>query len=362
MLNATSAVVLCIHGVGSKSRTVQVAMHKRSTAGADGKVMRISVILSTFNRCQYLRGALESVARSEFSEAVEWEVLIVDNNSSDQTPEVAKEFVVRYPGRFRYLFEPRQGKSYALNTGIRESQGDVVAFLDDDVTVAPTWLRNLTMTLETGEWAGAGGRTLIPEPCSVPRWLALAGPHSLGGFLAAVFDLGDKPCELNRAPFGTNMAYRKEMFEKYGCFRTDLGPSADRNIPHSHDDLEFGRRLLAAGERLRYEPSAIVHHLVHKDRIRKDFFLASCFDSGRGLIRSLGEGPEILGIQRRYWKIGKLTLMVLPAKMLRWMLSSNSQARFSRKCLVWMTAGQIRELYRQPGAAKAPAMVPREMN
>jgi glycosyltransferase involved in cell wall biosynthesis len=319
--------------------------------------VQISVILCTCNRCQDLRTALDSVARSVLSDAVEWEVLVVDNNSSDQTSEVAKEFAARHPARFRYVCEPRQGKSYALNTGIRESRGDVIAFLDDDVTVEPSWLRNLTMVLESEEWAGVSGRTLIPEPWSAPRWLAVEGPHSLGGFLAAVFDLGGKPCELKQAPFGANMAYRREMFEKYGLFRTDLGPSADRNIPRSHEDTEFGRRLLAAGERLRYEPSAVVHHPVHKNRIRKDYFLGRCFDSGRGLMRSLGEGPEICGVSRRYWRIGKLMFMVLPVKTLRWVLSLRSQERFSRKCLVWMTAGQISELHRQIEAVESPAIM-----
>ena len=67
-------------------------------------------------------------------------MLVVDNNSSDQTREVVEEFADRYPGRFRYLFEPQPGKSYALNSGIREARGTVLAFIDDDVTVEPSWL------------------------------------------------------------------------------------------------------------------------------------------------------------------------------------------------------------------------------
>ena len=125
--------------------------------------MRISVILCTYNRCEYLRKVLDSIAGSVLPDSVEWEVLVIDNNSIDQTPEIAKEFVARYPGRFRYISEPRQGKSHALNTGIRESRGDILAFVDDDVTVQPTWLRNLTQTLDGSEWAGAGGRTLLAE-------------------------------------------------------------------------------------------------------------------------------------------------------------------------------------------------------
>ena len=85
--------------------------------------MNCSVILCTFNRCQSLLEALESVASSEMPDSVTWEVLVVDNNSTDRTRIVAEEFCRRHPNRFRYLFEPQQGKSYALNTGIRGCSG-----------------------------------------------------------------------------------------------------------------------------------------------------------------------------------------------------------------------------------------------
>jgi len=120
--------------------------------------MKITVILCTFNRCQLLVNALESVARSTLPDSVDWEVLVVDNNSSDRTSQVVKSFSQRYPGRFRYLFELRAGKSRALNAGIQEARGNVLAFIDDDVVVEPTWLHNLTVNLNNGEWAGAGGR------------------------------------------------------------------------------------------------------------------------------------------------------------------------------------------------------------
>ena len=315
--------------------------------------MRISVILCTYNRCLYLRKVLGSIAASVLPESVEWEVLVIDNNSSDQTPEVATDFVVRYPGRFRYIFEPRQGKSLALNTGIRESRGDILAFVDDDLTVEPTWLWHLTKSLQNGEWAGTGGRTLLAEPFSPPRWLALAGPHSLGGVLAALFDLGDIPRELDKAPYGANMAYRKEMFGKYGLFRIDMGPSADRSIPRPNEDTEFGRRLMAAGERLRYEPSAIVYHPVTANRIQKEYFLTWWFDYGRASVREIERRPDILGIQRRYWSIAKIAGVVLPVRVLKWMLPPSPSKRFFCRCFVWMTAGQIAEIYCRWGPVKA---------
>jgi glycosyltransferase involved in cell wall biosynthesis len=88
----------------------------------------VTVILCTYNRCQSLARALESVAAQILSESVEWEVLVVDNNSSDQTGEVVQDFSGRYPGRFRYLFESKQGLSHARNAGIRAARGEIVLY------------------------------------------------------------------------------------------------------------------------------------------------------------------------------------------------------------------------------------------
>lgn len=309
------------------------------------KIMKVTVILCTYNRCQSLARTLDSLAASVLPDSVEWEVLGVDNNSSDQTREVAKDFCRRYPGRFRYIFEPHPGKSFALNTGIREAHGDVLAFTDDDVTVEPTWLQNLTACLNDGEWAGAGGRTVLSHPFSPPHWLALAGPDNLGYVLAPLFDDGPQPSGLREAPYGANMAYRKEMFEKYGPFRTDLGPRPGSEI--REEDTEFGRRLMAVGERLRYEPSAIVYHPIPEDRVQKPYFLARFFDMGRAILRESEPGPNILGISRRCFTFFRLICTQLPIDILHWLLTSDRKHRFHQKCETWKTVGQIVESYRE---------------
>jgi len=314
--------------------------------------MNITVILCTRNRCQILAGALESIADSVLPESVEWEVLVVDNNSNDQTPEVAREFAARYPGRFRYIFEPRPGKSHAMNTGVRESRGDILAFVDDDVTVESGWLQQLTAHLHNGDWAGAGGRILLAGAFSPPPWLAVNGPHNMGGVLAALFDCGDEASALDEAPYGANMAFRKEMFEKYGVFRIDLGPSPNPEIPRPNEDTEFGRRLLSGGERLRYEPSAIIYHPVHTDRLRKDYFLDWWFDAGRASIREVPRRRDIGGVPREYFTILKIIGTTLTRRALQWMLALNRKERFYFKCRVWATAGQIVELRRQSAGAK----------
>ncbi|MGA2593415.1 MAG: glycosyltransferase [Bryobacteraceae bacterium] len=304
---------------------------------AFGGTLQISVILCTYNRYQSLAKALDSVAASSLSSQIEWEVLVVDNNSSDQTREVVESVCSRYPGRFRYVFELQQGKSHALNAGIREASGDILAFMDDDVVVEPTWLRNLTAALEDVNWAGAGGRILLEQSFSPPRWLSLNGRYGMGGILA-LFDLGDVARELDQPPYGTNMAFRRSIFEKYGGFRIDLGPRPGSEI--RGEDTEFGRRIMLAGERLRYEPSAVVHHAVPQSRRQKKYFLKWWFDLGRSAIRE-GPRPDVwhLGIPR--------TIAGSVPVMLRWMLALNPQRRFYCKTRIWLAAGQIAEVYRQ---------------
>jgi glycosyltransferase involved in cell wall biosynthesis len=308
--------------------------------------VKITVIVCTLNRCQSLAKTLDSVASSELAESVNWEVLVVDNNSSDQTRDVVQGFCTRYPGRFRYILELRPGKSSALNSGIRQARGDVLAFIDDDVTVQATWLHNLTAPLRGGEWAGAGGRTLPAQDFTPPRWMSIREADGLVGILCAFFDLGDEACELHRAPYGANMAFRKVMFERYGGFRSDLGPSPNSDIPRPNEDTEFGRRLMAAGERLRYEPSAVVYHPINEDRVKKEYFLNWWFDYGRAMVREWRLGPPVWGIPRPYLSILNVGITAMADATWRWTLTLSPKRRFFWKCRVWLIAGQMKELYR----------------
>src|SRR5262249_27309391 len=134
--------------------------------------MNISVILCTYNRSQQLAKALNSIAASRVPESLTWEVLVVDNNSTDRTREVAYGYVSRDAERFRYVFEGRQGKSYALNTGIQQARGDLLAFVDDDVTVDIDWLYHLVSPLIDGKWMGTGGRVFPEGDLVLPEWLS----------------------------------------------------------------------------------------------------------------------------------------------------------------------------------------------
>ena len=130
--------------------------------------MDVSVILCTYNRCRSLSNALTSLAASIMPAGMDWDILVVDNNSTDETRKVSERFFQLYQGRFRYLFEPRQGKSFALNSGIREAKGEILAFVNDDVTVQPDWLQNLIDPFRDPRWAGCGAES-CPNRASLLR-------------------------------------------------------------------------------------------------------------------------------------------------------------------------------------------------
>lgn len=307
--------------------------------------MKITVILCTYNRCEKLAKALESISASILPSEVAWEVLVVDNNSRDHTREVAEKFCSQFPGRFRYLFEPQQGKSHALNTGIREARGRVLAFTDDDVVVEPTWLQNLSAALDDGKWVGIGGRVLPERTFSPPRWIPVGDRYALAPL--AVFAPGIEAGPLSEAPFGANMAFQKRLFEKYGDFRTDLGPRPGSEI--RSEDTEFGDRLLAAGELLFYQPSAIVYHSVPQERVQKKYFLAWWFDKARADIRASRIPADAK------WFVAGVPLYLfrrLAAWTLRWLVASRPAERFSCKLKVWGVAGTILECFLQSRAPR----------
>ena len=307
--------------------------------------MKVAVILCTYNRCESLATALASVAASTVPASITWEVLVVDNNSKDRTRDIVEDFARRYPGRFRYVFESRQGKSHALNTGIREANADVLAFTDDDVTVEPSWLARLTEPLQSKSWAGSGGRIFPVWNAERPKWL----PES-GDILAPLvsFDLGASAGPLLEAPFGTNMAFRSEIFQKYGDFRIDLGPRPENEI--RNEDSEFARRVLGGGEQLYYEPAAIVYHPVTPDRLTKKYFLRWWFDKGRSDVLEFATPQPI----NRSILAGIPPYLIkrIVAWSIRWAIALEPIRRFNCKRYVWGLAGEITERYRLLGAVQ----------
>jgi GT2 family glycosyltransferase len=168
-----------------------------------------------------------------------------------------------------------------------------------------------------------------------------------------IFDYGDETRELTEPPFGNNMAYRKELFLKYGYFRTELGPRPGSEI--RSEDTEFGERLLSAGERIRYEPSAVLFHTVPANRIQKSYLLAWWFAKARANVREFGIRNDtkwiVAGIPvYLFRRLGMWTF--------RWFFSVGSSRRFFNKRQVWGVAGEITEYFFQSGAQRdSPAQI-----
>jgi GT2 family glycosyltransferase len=213
------------------------------------------------------------------------------------------------------------------------------------------WLRNLTAGLLSGEWVGVAGRILPAHAFTPPSWLPWE--HCVRGFrpdplgvICAYFDLGNEPIELDlrHLPYGANMAFRRWAFEKCGGFRLDLGPRPDSQI--RNEDIEFARRVIQAGGRLRYEPSAVVYHPIPQGRISKTFFLSWWFDFGRASIRERGDRPNVWLLPYDYLSLLR-RITAIPIVSLRWILATRAHKRFFYKCMVWQEAGMMTELYRR---------------
>ena len=298
--------------------------------------MRLSVVICTWNRADSLQKTLESIERCRLPTGTEWELILVDNNSTDNTATVCQSFLQRIPGR--YLYEKRAGKSFALNTAVKNVSGDVIAFTDDDVVVGEDWLSALLLAFDEQDCAGVGGKIVAVWNSPKPAWFSVEGPHRL--MLAIVeYDLGGEyqECQIDNPPFGANFAFRKGIFEKYGQFRTDLGPMAGTTF--RGEDSEYCRRLISQGEKLIYVPGAVVFHPVPEERTKKRYFELWYFDYGRMLIRT-SRLPEPA---RRYFGVPRYLLRKLMTCVWLWTTGLGRRRRFYHRLQVWQTLGEMAE-------------------
>lgn len=229
--------------------------------------MKISVILCTYNRSDLLPEAARSILAQPAPTTDGYELIIVDNNSTDDTRKAVEKLRADFPDRVRYLFEPRQGRSFALNTGIREAKGEIVLFTDDDILAEPDWLASIHRAFETSAAEGVGGRVCPNWEAERPSWLV----EELYGTLGLI-DYGAEAGWLDddRLPIGCNVAFRRGVFDRIGLYNTALGRKGEALF--SSEDDEFCRRLLRAGGRIYYEPAAVIVHRVPVYRLKKRYF------------------------------------------------------------------------------------------
>ncbi len=222
----------------------------------------ITVAICTWNRSALLRATLERMTELAVPAGVTWELLVVDNNSTDDTRNVVAAFESRLP--IRCLFEPTPGKSNACNLAVRESRGEYILWTDDDVLVAPDWLSAYCRAF--ARWPDAavfGGRILPWFPGNPPRWLA-RGFHEVEHAFAAL-DLGPDPLPLggDRLPFGANMAIRSKE-QRLHRYDPALGPRPNSGL--RGEEITLVRGMLAAGATGWWVPDAKVEHYIPVDR------------------------------------------------------------------------------------------------
>jgi glycosyltransferase involved in cell wall biosynthesis len=298
--------------------------------------MRITVIICTFNRSASLRKTLESIENCIVPDGVTWEVLVVDNNSTDGTRSVCESFIQRNDGRFRYLFESRQGKSFALNAAIENARGELLFFTDDDVIVHPNWVLETLLAFEEERCACVAGKIVPVWVSEKPAWFSSEGPYAL---MAAIvqYDLGDERCDVKAPPFGANLAFKRDIFVKYGLFRPDLGPSAENYF--GGEDTEYCRRVMAGNEKFVYAPRAIIFHPVEKNRIEKQYFRSWYFKHGQAVTRASGVLPHV----PRYFGVPRYLYRQLALSFGNWMLSFAPKPRFYYRLQVSQTLGEMTE-------------------
>lgn len=297
----------------------------------------ISVVLCTYDRASTLKGTLESLRRLSVPAQLAWELVLVDNNSSDDTARVVARHRELAASDVRYVFEPEQGHSRARNRGIREARGSILAFTDDDVTVEPHWLEQIHETYERFDCLGVGGKIVPVWLCAKPAWLVGPGTDQLMKAIVS-FDQGDETCVLTTPPFGANMSFRKAAFDRYGLFRTDLGRTG-RGLGGG-EDTEFGRRLLRNGETLIYNPAALVHHPVAAERLTRHYWQRWYFAYGRISARR-ADGPDSGEFP---WRRSGAPIRRLAGSLLRWTLTIDSTGRFLYKLNVYRALGELLEM------------------
>lgn len=305
--------------------------------------MDVSVVIATYNRVESLRKTYGSLRGMTVPANLSWELIIVDNNSSDGTKKAIGEFEAEARLPVKCMFEANQGKAHAINAAIQVARGDIIAVTDDDCIVDPQWLVEIKTAFDRFECIAVGGRIVPVWTVTKPDWLDLDGPFKL---MAAIveFDCGDVSKLTDISPFGANMAFRRSAFQKYGGFRTDLGPggSGRIRIGGGGDDTEFFRRLLYHGEKVAYSADAIVYHPVEKQRTEKKYFESWYFNYGKSLVRKSGipkNSVHYLGVPR--YLIRKLTMQI-PS----WFFSVGSRKRFYHKLQVYQSFGEVCEAYR----------------
>ncbi len=299
--------------------------------------VRISAVVCTFNRTNYLRKAIRSLVEQTLFRD-HYDILVVDNGSTDNTREVVlREF--SNVQSLRYLYEPILGVSQARNTGWANAAGEYVAYLDDDAIVSPQWLEKILNVFETvkPKPGCVGGKV---EPIwEVPRppWLS----DEIVPYLTTV-DWSKTPIALNDTQWlaGTNIAFPRSLLEVMGGFQVDLGRKGSKLL--SMEEILLQRQLQSKGYDCFYHPEISVGHHMQASRLAKGWFFKRVYWQGvcEAMIQIQRESPSAMerfrmGISRA-WRI-----LLSRRQLSNLTLPTNNPRRFAQKCFTMAQVGNI---------------------
>ena len=247
-------------------------------------ISKVDIAICTWNRDALLAQTLDSVLNLCVPDSVSLTVLIVDNNSVDDTPAVIESFSARIGAQTSVvaLRESNQGHTFSRNTAIDAATGELLLWTDDDVIVSPNWVELYVAAAENDAETSFWGSVIEPIfPGGQPVWVEQNWDILKGCF--ADRDLGDEPLAFNptRLPYGANFAIRTEI-QKQFRFATELGRRG--NVVLGEDEIDLFHRLLAQGHSGNWLPGVVVEHLIPPERARESFVYDYFVGQGRALV------------------------------------------------------------------------------
>jgi glucosyl-dolichyl phosphate glucuronosyltransferase len=239
----------------------------------------ISVVICSYNRADYIVNAIASLHNQILNKAA-FEVLVVDNNSIDNTQELVERFIETHPGfHCVYLTESRQGASFARNTGAAFAKGRLLCFMDDDAEAEPEFLERIVTFFNTHtDAAGLGGRIIPKYIPAEPPWMSYYVSSLVGNFDYSKTTTVFKP---GKFPLESNMTVLKSSFDAIGGFNTAL-PGVVGTLRIGGEGKDFFLRLQELGNKIYYDPGVIVHHVVEVKKLTPHYMYRVASGIGRG--------------------------------------------------------------------------------
>lgn len=245
-------------------------------------MIRLSIVIATYNRSTMLMQTLQSIVEQTLPRQ-QWECVVVNNNSSDSTAADFEAFAARYPDyNLRMVLETNQGLSYARNRGIRESEGEYIAIVDDDERIAPEFVASYVALFDNLPDAVAAGGPIVAEyPTGRPRWMSAFTERPI----ANTMYFGDEVREFprGRVPGGGNMALRRTAVRRYGVFDTSLGYVGESLVGGEESDLF--ERLQIAEAKYYYVPKAVMYHIIPKEKLTLEYLRRLSYNVGVSQLR-----------------------------------------------------------------------------